>query len=177
MTLARPLGSTGVTPLPSLLRADPTPAGARGPVMSFRPSPWGTTPASTGLSGSLSQSFDTRRPSRPRGARWLLIPAASPSALGFITSDSLATPNWRNEANYGFTCVTARIFAASGAWRESVATSHPRAASCQTGHYMANSFQFAGPTGYTDAPEFAENKANATFSPRPPITLLNPPDF
>ncbi len=85
----RPLGSTGITPLPRLLREPvrlPTGA-AEGYVF---PAAVGLRPLRPGLPVPRS-IFGTRRPLSPRRARRLQMPVASPTVAGFANPGRLAT--------------------------------------------------------------------------------------
>src|SRR6266550_2974823 len=90
---------------------DPSDSRARPPSRLWIPAGRsGHDPGLPGLSGSHVSSFRTRRPLRPRRARRLLLSAAWPTVLGFVTFDSLATLDSLNEAGLGSLIAAAHAF-------------------------------------------------------------------
>ena len=112
-TEVRPLGSTGITPLPRYYGPLRLPTAAARQVMDSLPALSRQQPGGhrVGSPRFLRPSFDTRPPQSPRTARRMPSLVASPPMAGFTLSGRLAAVVFVYRGRNGFTCVRARVFA------------------------------------------------------------------
>jgi hypothetical protein len=129
MPSLRPLRSTVITRFPATMglsdsRQGPT-AGYLFPSAVFAP---------RGPPRFLCRSFHARCPLPPRRARRLLLPVASPPVPGFIILGQTGHSHpLRHEAEFGFACAAARVFASQG-FASGITPTHACSATCRTGN-------------------------------------------
>jgi hypothetical protein len=128
MSLLRPLRSTAVTRFFATMGLSDS---QQGPTKSYLF--LSAAPAPAGLPGSLTDLSTRAVPSHPEEPDDCFCPLLDRRFQASSFLGRLATPTLRHEAENGFACATARVFALQG-FASGIAPAHARSATCRTGN-------------------------------------------